>query len=128
MASRNFSGEIVATDNNAAALEACKENFKAVGIDGKVIAADCGAGIQQQFDIILCNPPFHQGFTTSNNITDKFLSNTLRLLSENGKALFVVNQFIPLEKKATTLFSHTETVATNGSFKLVELAQPIRAD
>ena len=125
MASRNFSGTIVATDNNAAALDACKKNFKAQEIDGKVIAADCGAEIEKQFDIILCNPPFHQGFTTNNNITNKFLSNTLKLLSANGKALFVVNQFIPLEKKATGLFSHIETMATNGSFKLVELARPI---
>ncbi|MCV6605209.1 MAG: methyltransferase, partial [Porticoccaceae bacterium] len=47
----------VATDNNAAALTACEKNFKKLGITGEVIASDAGKEIDEQFDIILCNPP-----------------------------------------------------------------------
>ena len=115
--------QITATDNNAAALNACRENFSALGIEGEVIAADAGSEIQQQFDAIICNPPFHQGFNIEGALTEKFLSASRRLLTAEGKALFVVNNFIPLEKKAADYFSEVEEIARNGSFKLIRVSQ-----
>src|SRR5690606_24017353 len=50
------------TDNNAAALIAAEKNLLAANLNGKVIADDCAASINETFDLILCNPPFHQGF------------------------------------------------------------------
>lgn len=111
--------EITATDNNAAALTACQANFSALAINGTVISGDAGSQIDQQFDGIICNPPFHQGFNIDSALTEKFLSASKRLLAPSGKALFVVNNFIPLEKKARDYFSCVAEVARSGSFKLI---------
>lgn len=116
--------EIVATDNNAAAVAVAEHTFRANGIAGVVIAADCGEGIEPGFDLILCNPPFHQGFSHSDDLTRRFLAATARLLNRDGQALFVVNTFISLETLSTRHFAGCRIVARDRSFKIVQLRQP----
>jgi 16S rRNA (guanine1207-N2)-methyltransferase len=113
---------IMATDNNAAALSAVEENLKVLkGIEWDQLASDAGDAIQEQFDTILCNPPFHSGFSVDDQLAIKFLSQTKRLLNRSGQALFVVNTFIPLEHKAKAYFEQVKILANNGSFKLISL-------
>lgn len=120
---------VVATDNNAAAIIATQKNLELHGVtvDGTnvaVIADDCAQSIKERFHCIICNPPFHQGFSVSQDLTDKFLLTTQRLLKNSGRALFVVNQFIPLEKKAQSKFADIVVAENAMGFKLVTLAKP----
>ena len=114
----------VATDNNAAAVLAMVKTAEHYGLQVEVIADDCGSTLQENFDVILCNPPFHQGFRVDDRLTLKFLQQTQRLLARDGAALFVVNAFIPLEQAAQPYFRQIKTLVHNGSFKLVVLQQP----
>ena len=111
--------QITATDNNAAALRACNANFEALEVDGTVLAGDAGSQLEERFDAIICNPPFHQGFNIDSELTAKFLTASKRLLAPRGRALFVVNNFIALEKKALDYFPRVREVARSGSFKLI---------
>ncbi|HQQ75505.1 MAG TPA: methyltransferase [Pseudomonadales bacterium] len=111
----------VATDNNAAALLAMQRNADYHGINVEVVADDAGQSLSGFFDLVLCNPPFHQGFSVAGDLTEKFLRSARRLLSTQGTALFVVNTFIGIEKKAVQHFSLVKVLANNGSFKLVLL-------
>ncbi|MBP0049760.1 class I SAM-dependent methyltransferase [Marinobacterium sp. AK62] len=116
---------LTCTDNNAAALLACRFNLQQAGLEGRVVAADAADRVEGPFDVILCNPPFHSGFAVDGDLTDRFLSAAARLLDRNGTACFVVNQHIPLERKAAPLFKDIQLHADNGHFKLVRLRQPI---
>lgn len=120
-ANRLLTAEFIATDNNIAAVDICKKNFSQHEVAGEVLVDDCGDSIQSLADFVLCNPPFHQGFETSGDLTSKFLTATHRMLTNRGIALFVVNSFIGVEKKARGLFSGVEVFENNGSFKLVTL-------
>lgn len=113
--------EFVATDNNIAAVNACARNLSEFSIRGRCIAADCGAGIEDGFDALLCNPPFHQGFDVEGELTERFLQSARRLLQRGGRALFVVNQFIALERGAKPYFDGVRVLARNASFKLIAL-------
>lgn len=115
--------QIDATDNNAAAVAACSANFGHLGIEGEVIADDCGKNIQKRYDIILCNPPFHQGFDHSKPLTNRFCEAASRLLKPKGKAYFVVNQFIGIEKAAAGLFSKQEALLQEQGFKILCLSK-----
>ncbi|MEH6627372.1 MAG: methyltransferase [Motiliproteus sp.] len=123
VASRELS-ELVATDNNAAAIACCRKNLENLGPPYRVIADNCAQSISEKFDLIVCNPPFHQGFSVEGELTDRFIATAARLLAAGGQAAFVVNRFIPLERKAAGLFAEIETFADNGSFKLVRMARP----
>ena len=115
---------ISGTDNNAAALMAAENNFlRLLNVEYQVIAANVGDQLEQRFDTILCNPPFHQGFAMDNDLGVRFLQASARLLAIAGQALFVVNTFIPLEHKAKSHFAQVDVLANNGSFKLVALSQ-----
>ena len=116
---------IVATDNNAAAITACTENFSLLGINGEVIVSNCADDIEQQlnvvgFDAVICNPPFHQGFDTNNELTQRFVTSSYRHLISGGMALFVANRFVPIENCAEKFFEITK-LAENKSFKVILL-------
>jgi 16S rRNA (guanine1207-N2)-methyltransferase len=121
---------ITATDNNFTAVRACEKNlacFNASSERATTVLADCGNGIEQRFDAVLCNPPFHQGFDVETDLTTRFLQSARRLLHtgnrphENGRALFVVNQFIALERKAAPLFRSVNEVCRAQGFKVLVL-------
>ncbi|BFM16425.1 16S rRNA (guanine(1207)-N(2))-methyltransferase RsmC [Maricurvus nonylphenolicus] len=122
MASQFNPAKLIATDNNATALLTISENAKQNDLDIEIHSADCADTIKEKVDIVLCNPPFHQGFSIDGGLTDKFLRQTSRLLKPAGKALFVVNQFIPLERKAAEYFNHSQCLLEQDGFKLIELS------
>lgn len=116
--------QLTCTDNNAAALRACQANINKQGLSAEVIASDAGDTLQGRYDTILCNPPFHSGFTTNSDLTSRFVEAAARLLSNEGNACFVVNKHIALEHKAGPHFGKIRLHADNGHFKLIHLSQP----
>ncbi len=110
---------ILATDNNIAAVNACRQNFIAHGIAGEVLADDCAGHIDQHFDTVVCNPPFHLGFDTSRGLTAKFLKNARRRLLPSGRAFFVVNQFIGIETPALEVFKSVQEIYRGQGFKVL---------
>lgn len=113
---------ITACDNNAAAIASCQRNFQEHNIQGEVIADNCAHGIHHQFDLVLCNPPFHRGFDTEKSLTEQFVSSAAHHLKPGGFALIVVNQFIPLESIAAPWFKAVEVLYRDKSFKVLKLS------
>lgn len=113
----------VATDNNAAALESMTRNAETWGMDVEVMAGDCGDTVAGSFDLILCNPPFHRGFDVDGDLTRRFLCAARDRLATGGSALFVVNSFIPIERKTQGLFRTTTTLVNNRQFKVLKLVR-----
>lgn len=116
--------QITATDNNAAAIAACQQNLLHYQLPGTAVADDCASNIQQRFDLVICNPPFHAGFATTADLTSRFLQASAKHLQPNGIALFVTNLHIPLERKAQSFFKQCNTISTD-HFKLICLSQPV---
>ncbi|MGQ9424565.1 class I SAM-dependent methyltransferase [Gilvimarinus sp. F26214L] len=114
--------ERVATDNNVTALMAAGKNFADSALAVNIVPDDCAAEIPGPFELILCNPPFHQGFSVSEDLSRKFIQQTRRLLAPEGKALFVVNQFVPLERLAADHFAQVKLLAHQDGFKVFALA------
>lgn len=112
---------ITLTDNNAAALLAAEKNCALHQLTATLCASDAGNTLSQKADLLLCNPPFHQGFSVSGDLTEKFLAAAARLTTHQGQALFVVNSFIPLEQKARRFFAKAQTLANNQQFKVIRL-------
>lgn len=122
LATKSWDVEVrCATDNNIAAIDAAQKNFAEYGLTVDCIADDCASGIRGRFDLILCNPPFHQGFAVSDTLTEKFLAAASRLSRRSTRAIFVVNQFVPLEKHAVKYFSQCRLLLNEDGFCVYEL-------
>lgn len=115
---------LIATDNNYAAIDCCKKNLSAFTAqsDIQVIAADCGSEINERFELLVCNPPFHQGFDVDRDLTHKFLQACKRLLAGDGSAYFVVNSFIPIEALSAEHALRCTTLSNNKQFKVVRVS------
>lgn len=112
---------LTATDNNVAAVAACEKNMALYSDRAEVLLDDCAESIEKKFDAVICNPPFHQGFSVEGDLTTQFLQSARARLLKNGRALFVVNQFIPLERKAESLFSAVFEIRREHGFKVLVL-------
>jgi 16S rRNA (guanine1207-N2)-methyltransferase len=112
---------ITATDNNAAAIRCALKNSENTPETITVLASDCANTITEKFDLILCNPPFHQGFSHDKQLTEKFLHQTKQHLKKDGYAVFVVNEFISLSQSQQVQFTHCETVHKANGFKVIVL-------
>lgn len=111
----------VATDNNAGALVCMEKNARERRLVVETVAADKGNKVEGKFDLVLCNPPFHRGFDVDGDLTRDFLIAAKQKLAADGTAIFVVNSFIPLEKKLAGLFTSTHLLADNRQFKVLAL-------
>ncbi|WP_049722009.1 methyltransferase [Gilvimarinus polysaccharolyticus] len=112
------------TDNNAAALQSAQHNCQQLELNANVVAADAGAEISERFDIVLCNPPFHQGFNVSDDLTERFIASASAHLKPAGHAYFVVNAFIGVEQKSKAHFKTCRELANNRQFKVLQLSAP----
>lgn len=99
-AAHQGASRIVATDNCAAAVLACSANLEqaATGYEYSCFASDCAAESDEQFDRILCNPPFHAGFGAHQPLHEKFVQSIGSHLQRKGEAWVVVNQFLRLDQ------------------------------
>ena len=113
--------KIVATDNNPAALLCARKNSAAYALNVDVVASDAGDGLTETFGLIVCNPPFHQGFKHSQTLSRKFINAVADKLDKNGSAFLVVNEFVPVEKLARGCSLETTLVSQRDGFKLLKL-------
>lgn len=112
----------LATDNNAAAIKACSENMKQYAIAGECLLADCAQGVDEKFDWVLCNPPFHRGFDHDQSLTRTFIRTAAQRLQPKGSAWFVVNQFIALPAIAAEYFARVELKAESDGYRIFRLS------
>jgi len=112
---------IVATDSNAAACLATEKTLKENRIKADVIADDVASKIEEKFDLIVCNPPFHKGFSSNKSLTEKFSLACYRLLAPHGQAYFVTNVFIGIEKYLFQFGLKAKTITENKQFKVIKI-------
>jgi 16S rRNA (guanine1207-N2)-methyltransferase len=110
---------ITATDNNAAAIIAAQKNAQVMQTSTQVIAGDCADGIDEVFDLVLCNPPFHQGFKHAQTLTENFIKACHRKTIKNGHILLVTNEFVTFDRLAKRLFTHKRTLLKEQGFKVM---------
>ncbi len=113
--------QLFATDNNAAALQALEQNTSVNSLNIQFWPDHIGQNTDKKFDLVLCNPPFHQGFEHDKTLTAEFTQQMAKLTSGTGKALVVTNQFIGIEAIAKGYFTHVTELKRSNGFKVVEL-------
>jgi 16S rRNA (guanine1207-N2)-methyltransferase len=113
--------QITATDNNAAAITCATKNAQLSDLTIRVIADDCAQQLKEKFSLILCNPPFHQGFSHDQSLTAKFLQQIQQHLEVAGIAVLVMNEFISLPKQQLALFQEVTVYKKQQGFKIIIL-------
>jgi 16S rRNA (guanine1207-N2)-methyltransferase len=112
---------VTAVDASAAAVSVAARNLKQAVVPCEIRCADLADGIAGPFDVILSNPPFHQGAETDYGLPSRVLDAARERLAPGGKLYLVANQFLDYPAQAAARFRLCETLAREQGYKVYRI-------
>lgn len=127
LASHSPKVRLTLCDAAAAAVESSRATLAANGFEGSVIASNVYSEINGRFDLIISNPPFHDGLQTSLNAAQTLIRSAPRFLNIGGELRIVANAFLPYPALLDETFGNHEVLAQTGRFKVYRSVYTRRA-
>ncbi|SFB00633.1 16S rRNA m(2)G 1207 methyltransferase [Poseidonocella pacifica] len=75
-------------------------------------------------DVIITNPPFHQGRNADPALGQAFIAAAAGMLAPKGQLLLVANRHLPYEVSLAERFGQTEEIGGDRGFKILRAAKP----
>jgi 16S rRNA (guanine1207-N2)-methyltransferase len=122
-AHRLGANSITAVDVQAAAVAAAHRNLEAAGANAVVLCTNLTDNIHGEFDLILSNPPFHEGHGTDYGFPARVLDAALPRLAAGGRMLLVANQFLDYPALARERGHGCETLAQSKGFRVLSVTR-----
>ncbi|WP_312382618.1 16S rRNA (guanine(1207)-N(2))-methyltransferase RsmC [Atlantibacter subterraneus] len=118
LASHSPKVRLTLTDVGASAIEAAKATLAANQMEGQVFASNVYSDVNGRFDMIISNPPFHDGMQTSLDAAQQLIRGAVRHLNIGGELRIVANAFLPYPNVLDEAFGNHEVLAQTGRFKV----------
>ena len=118
LASHSPKVRLTLCDVSAPAVEASRATLAANGFEGEVFASNVFSEVTGRFDMIISNPPFHDGLQTSLEAAQTLIRGAVRHLNSGGELRIVANAFLPYPAVLDETFGFHEVIAQNGRFKV----------
>ena len=118
LASHSPKVRLTLTDVGASAVEAAKATLAANQMEGQVFASNVYSDVNGRFDMIISNPPFHDGLQTSLEAAQTLIRGAVRHLNSGGELRIVANAFLPYPQVLDETFGFHEVIAQTGRFKV----------
>lgn len=114
---QNPEANVVLTDESYLAVKSARESFERNGLEGTFHVMDVLKGYESDSaDIILCNPPFHQGNIVLTDIAIQMFKQSRRVLRRGGTLFIVANKHLGYHKKLRAIYHNLTKVAENEKF------------
>lgn len=82
-----------------------------------------GQGQQNQYDKVLCNPPFHQQNAITDHIAWQMFHDSRDALRRGGHLIVVANRHLEYHIKLKRLFGGVKVLASNRKFVILSSAK-----
>lgn len=115
---QNPNVELTMTDIHAMALASAKRTLAENNLQGEVLASDVFSDIQGKFDLIISNPPFHDGIDTAYQAVTDLIKQAKWYLNSGGELRIVANAFLPYPDLLDQYFGQHQVLAKTGKFKV----------
>lgn len=115
---------ITAVDAHSLAIESFELNQAALEPHNQEIQCHWGdraEGFKGPFQLILTNPPFHEGKQTNTHMGQEWLRSLRAKLSPGGVVFLVCNSFLKYEQWADGSFSQVEVVKKKYGFSVLKM-------
>ena len=110
--------KLVMTDIHAMALESAQRTLRENQLQGTVLASDVFSHVEGKFDLIISNPPFHDGIDTAYTAVNELIKQAKWHLKSGGELRIVANAFLPYADWLDQHFGGHEVLAKNNKFKV----------
>ena len=114
-------------DADADAFEPLRRNLGNIPtrVKTRSLWRDVPAGIDVgRYDVVVMNPPFHDGKTTDPTIGLRFIGSAATGLKPGGHLWLVANRQLPYERALTELFTESRLVDERNGFKVLHACGP----
>ncbi len=118
LASHSPKVRLTLCDVSAPAIQASRATLAANGFEGDVFASNVFSEVTGRFDMIISNPPFHDGLQTSLEAAQTLIRGAVRHLNSGGELRIVANAFLPYPAVLDETFGFHEVIAQTGRFKV----------
>jgi len=114
-------------DADAVALECARRNLGSIPcpVRARLHWHDVTTGLgKAKFDVIITNPPFHDGRDADPQLGMKFIAAAAQALRSPGQFYLVANKHLPYENLMAEAFEEHRKVVEAGGFKVLMASRP----
>lgn len=124
---RQAEAHITFADESYMAVASAQANYRATfGMDdnSSFVVSDCLIQIEaQDVDLILCNPPFHQGNTVGDQVAWNMFQQSYKRLRPGGQLWIIGNRHLGYHIKLKRIFGNCQTLASNNKFVVLSCSR-----
>ncbi|GHO44124.1 methyltransferase [Ktedonospora formicarum] len=123
-----YEGHVTMLDVSLAAVAASQQASAEQGFTNvRVLPSDGARAIlSERFDLVVTNPPFHQGGVQTTEVAERFIHEAAHILQPKGRFYLVANRFLKYEPVLRACFQRVEEVAGDSKFKVLRATHPSR--
>jgi 16S rRNA (guanine1207-N2)-methyltransferase len=120
-ARRATEGLVLLVDADVRAVESARRTLEANGIaNGEALLSDCGSAVlDRRFDVVVANPPFHQGVGVDYEVARQFVRDAARVLCRGGRLFLVANRFLRYPDLIRETFGNLSTVYDDSRYHVL---------
>ena len=124
-ASKNPNATVLFTDESYLAIKSAQESYALNGLTNpsQFFLSDCLQHPTQtipKVDLVLCNPPFHQGNNVESQTALRMFANSKKALTPGGKIVVVGNRHLNYHQSLKRFFRNTTLLASNKKFVILQ--------
>lgn len=120
LAAARRGGQVTAVDADLRAVESTRRTLAANQVNAEVLISDCAqAVLDRRFDLVLCNPPFHQGVGIEYAVARQMVHDAATVLRSGGRLYVVSNTFIRYEREIPGQFDQVEEVFNDRRYRVL---------
>jgi 16S rRNA (guanine1207-N2)-methyltransferase len=113
-------GRVTGVDADLRAVESAQRTLAANHVDAEVLISDCARAVsERRFDVVLCNPPFHQGVGVEYDVARQMVRDAAAVLRPGARLYLVSNAFIRYERDMASRFARVEEVFNNRRYRVL---------
>lgn len=120
LAAARRGAHVTAVDADLCAIESARLTLQANGVTGEVSLSDCAqAVLDRRFDVVLCNPPFHQGVGVEYDVAHQMIRDAATVLRPGGRFYLVSNAFIRYEREMEGKFTAVQEMLNDRRYRVL---------
>lgn len=120
LAAARRGGRVTAVDADLRAVESAASTLAANHVSADVLVSDCAqAVLDRRFDVVVCNPPFHQGVGVEYDVAHQMVRDAAAVLRPGGRFYLVSNTFLRYEREIRGRFAGLEKVFNDRRYRVL---------
>jgi 16S rRNA (guanine1207-N2)-methyltransferase len=114
-------GRVTGVDADLRAVESARRTLAENDVSGQVLISDCAQSVlDRRFDVVLCNPPFHQGVGVEYEVARQMVRDAATVLRPGGRLYLVSNVFLRYEEDLRERFSRVKEVLNDRRYRVLQ--------